>query len=83
VTIFILEDQVNQATYLQHLLADLINDYHYPNEKISVHYKGSDLLLAAQQSTERNLYFLDIKTWIIHFNDKMIKMTVIFNKKIL
>ena len=60
-TIFILEDQVNQATYLQHLLADLINDYHYPNEKISVHYKGSDLLLAAQQSTERNLYFLDTK----------------------
>jgi len=24
-----------------------------------------------------------IISWIIHFNDKMIKMTVIFNKKIL
>ena len=27
--------------------------------------------------------FKNTLTWIIHFNDKMIKMTVIFNKKIL
>lgn len=59
--IFVLEDQVIQATYLQQLIQKILLGQNNNQEEVHVCYRGKDLIEAARQSIEPNLYFLDIR----------------------